>query len=417
MRGKVPTFLYASNDEFFRIEEELYNQIRLGSVGTTESKWIRKDGTLRDMQVSGALIAPQDVSAGIVFTVIDITARKRAEERTRHLASFPQMNPNPVIEADASGEITFFNPAAQEVLANFGLDNEGPRAFLPGDMRLLLEEWDRKNQSIVYREVTVKDAVFRETVHFIPHFNVVRIYADDVTDRRRAEKALRESEERYRIAIENSNDGIVLARKDRLIFANRRFLEISGYDSEEEVLNIDSSELVHPADRERVSVLAEMRMRGEAVPARYEFRGIKKDGTEREMEASVASLFYRGERVSLVHFRDITERKRAEASLRESENKFRDLVEKAIIGVYLVQDGLFKYVNSRFAEIHGYDVDELIDRKGPQETIVPEDLPEVSARTGQRRPTDVLPGFLTVQNKDKTRRDKNRRSLRQPDHL
>ena len=69
--------------------------------------------------------------------------------------------------------------------------------------------------------------------------------------------------------------------------------------------------------------------------------------------------------------------KKAEESSRESENKFRDLVEKAIVGVYLVQDGVFKYVNSRFAEIHGYEMDELVDKKGPQDTVVPEDIPKL----------------------------------------
>ena len=275
VKGKVPAFLYASSDEFHRIEEELFSPIRLGAVGTAETKWIRKDGTLHDVHVRGAAIDSQDMSAGIVFTAADITEQKRADE------------------------------------------------------------------------------------------------------------LLRESEERYRIAIENSNDGIVLARKDELIFVNRRFLEISGYDSEEEVMHLDSSMLVHPADRERVSMLAEMRMGGKPVPSRYEFRGVRKDGTERDMEANVASLLYRGDRVSLVHFRDITEHKRAEELLRESENKFKDLSEKAIVGVFLAQDGVFKYVNSRFAEVHGYEVGELIDRKGYQDMVVPEDLPGLQENLGR----------------------------------
>lgn len=73
-------------------------------------------------------------------------------------------------------------------------------------------------------------------------------------------------------------------------------------------------------------------------------------------------------------FEDITDRKRAENALQESEAKFRDLVEKTIVGVYLIQGGLFRYVNSRFAEIFGYEIDEIVDRLKPQDVILPEDV-------------------------------------------
>ena len=99
---------------------------------------------------------------------------------------------------------------------------------------------------------------------------------------------------------------------------------------------------------------------------RYEFKGIRKDGTELNIAAAVAPVVYRGNHVSLVYFRDITETEKAEESLHEPENTFRDLAEKAVVGIYLIQDGAFKYVNSRFAEIHGYEVDELIDQKDPR---------------------------------------------------
>jgi PAS domain S-box-containing protein len=63
--------------------------------------------------------------------------------------------------------------------------------------------------------------------------------------------------------------------------------------------------------------------------------------------------------------KDITERKRAEDSLRESENKFKDLAEKSLVGIYLIQDDVFKYINPRLAEIHGYEIEEILEKKGP----------------------------------------------------
>ena len=71
--------------------------------------------------------------------------------------------------------------------------------------------------------------------------------------------------------------------------------------------------------------------------------------------------------------RDITERKHTQEALLESENKFRNLAEKLLVGIYLFRDGVFKYVNPKLAEIFGYTVEELIDKKGPQDLALPED--------------------------------------------
>ena len=392
VRGKVPAFLYGSEDEFRRVEDALYNSIRSGRVGTAEGKWVRKDGACRDVQVSGAPVDSQDPAAGIVFTAIDITERKRAEEALREsekrLRRFYESGLIGVIYWNMDGAIIDANDKFLEIVGytreELAADQIDWLHMTPEEYRHLDERSVEELKAVGVNKVPFEKEYVRKDGTRVPiiiagamldeaRFNGVAIVLD-ITEHKRAEGALRESEERYRIAIENSNDGIVLARKDKLIFVNRRFLEISGYDSEEEVMRLDSSVLVHPADRERVSMLAEMRMRGEPVPSRYEFRGVTKDGTERDMEANVASFLYRGDRVSLVHFRDITEHKRAEELLRESENKFKDLSEKAIVGVFLAQDGVFKYVNSRFAEIHGYEVGELIDRKGFQDMVVPEDL-------------------------------------------
>lgn len=91
----------------------------------------------------------------------------------------------------------------------------------------------------------------------------------------------------------------------------------------------------------------------------------------------------------IVTFIDITKRKQAEEALRESERKFKDLAEKAVAGVYLIQDGLFKYVNSTFAEFSGYSVAEMTDKVTVEEVIFPEDWPTVASIIEQRLTGDV----------------------------
>jgi PAS domain S-box-containing protein len=81
---------------------------------------------------------------------------------------------------------------------------------------------------------------------------------------------------------------------------------------------------------------------------------------------------------------DIVERKRTQESLKETEGEFRDLAEKSVVGVYLIQDSIFKYVNPMLAEIFGYTVEELIDKKGPEDLVLPRDWPIVRENLRKR---------------------------------
>ncbi len=78
------------------------------------------------------------------------------------------------------------------------------------------------------------------------------------------------------------------------------------------------------------------------------------------------------------------EQMRIEEALRESENKFKVLAEEAGVGVFLVQDGLFKYLNKRLAEMNGYTVEELLNRKGPKDLVLSEDWPLVEEMIQKR---------------------------------
>jgi PAS domain S-box-containing protein len=82
--------------------------------------------------------------------------------------------------------------------------------------------------------------------------------------------------------------------------------------------------------------------------------------------------------------RDITDRRRSEKLVKESEDKFRTLTEKSLVGVYLIQNGLFKYVNPKMAEIFGYSADELIGKKGPRDTVLKDDWPIVQENLRKR---------------------------------
>lgn len=151
---------------------------------------------------------------------------------------------------------------------------------------------------------------------------VVSYLADiawSITERKRMEETLKESEERYRTAIENSNDGVAIMKGSQHLYVNRKFLDIFGYTDPGEIIGKTTSMTVHPDDLDKVSEINRKRQAGEPVPAQYEFQGIKKDGTHVHIEVSAAKTTFLGETVSLAYLRDITERRHLELQLLQSQ--------------------------------------------------------------------------------------------------
>ncbi len=151
---------------------------------------------------------------GAVHVAHDITDRKRAEERIRHLASFPEINPNPVLEVDAEGVVTFCNASAQAALERAGLEEKRVTALLPADMDALLGGWDRQTDVIVNREITIGDRVFDEAIHLVSGFNVARIYAHDITERKRHENRIASLTGLYAV-LSRVNETIVRVRDEQ----------------------------------------------------------------------------------------------------------------------------------------------------------------------------------------------------------
>ena len=140
----------------------------------------------------------------------------------------------------------------------------------------------------------------------------------DVTDRKRAESALKESEEKYRLLVENANDAIFIAQDEVVKFPNPRTLEIVGYTADQ-LAEIPFVQLIHPDDRNLVIERHRSRLQGEWVPTPYSFRIISREGDTLWVEINSMRITWEGRPGTLNFLRDITEQKNLEAQLLQAQ--------------------------------------------------------------------------------------------------
>jgi PAS domain S-box-containing protein len=184
--------------------------------------------------------------------------------------------------------------------------------------------------------------------------------------------ALRESEEKYRTLVEESFDGIFIQKGPKIVFANRRLHEMLGY-VDGALEGEDHWVVYHPDYQAITRERGQARMRGEEVPSQYEVKLQRKNGTSFDGEIRARAILFGSEPGIQVWIRDITDRKRAEEAVRESEEKFRILVEKSPLGVSLIgKDGRYRYLNPKFVEIFGYGIEEIPTGKAWMEKAYPD---------------------------------------------
>ena len=140
----------------------------------------------------------------------------------------------------------------------------------------------------------------------------------EITAHKKAEEALRQSEEKYRLLIENATDAIFIAQDKVLRFANPKTEEITGY-SAEELAKIPFVDIVHPEDRDMVLERHVKRLRGEEIPSIYSFRILNRSGEELSAELNAVLINWEGRPATLNFLRDITSQKKLEAQLQQAQ--------------------------------------------------------------------------------------------------
>jgi len=178
----------------------------------------------------------------------------------------------------------------------------------------------------------------------------------DISKRKQVEKTVRNGEEKYRTLIEQSLQGILIVQDFHIVFANKSMAEITGYTIDE-LLSLPPEKvraMIHQDDQALVWGRFKERLEGKEVPPRYEYRGIRKDGSTRWLEVHANRIEYKGKPAIQGILLDITQRKQTENALHESEEKFRMLAEQSPNMIFINKGGKVVYANKRCEEMMGY---------------------------------------------------------------
>ncbi|MFB0516693.1 MAG: PAS domain S-box protein [Candidatus Neomarinimicrobiota bacterium] len=214
----------------------------------------------------------------------------------------------------------------------------------------------------------------------------------ELAERRQAEEVLRESEEKYRAVVEHSHNGVIIVDNAyHIVFANDQLFQILGY-SREEILGHDFRDFLDGESKALVSERYHQRQLGEPVPSRYEVGIIRKDAKKRRLELSVAIIQNSvGQIKTVAQVLDITDRKRAEMALQESEERYRLLVELSPDVILVHKNGEIIFINPAGVTLMGADSpDQLIGRK-VEEFIHPDSLESVKKRIEQVEAGHTVP--------------------------
>ena len=349
--GQNARILYPSQEDYDYVGQEKYRQIGEKNIGAVETRWKKKDGTIIHIFLSSTPLDPDDLAKGVTFTALDITDRKQAEEALRvseeNFRRSLSESPLGIRIVSTEGETLYANRATMDI---FGFDSieewqttptvkryteQSYAAFKVRREKRRLGEDDSSEYGI---DIVRKDGVVR-------HLQVLRkrvlwngkehyqVIYRDITDRKQAEEALKQSEERYRTIIEEMEEGyqeVDLAGK--FTFFNESFRMIFGY-GRNEILGTSYNQ--YAADNEIAKRIyrAYKRMYKTGDPIkRDEWDIVRKDGQRRTLEFFASLL--RDSDGHPIGFRgivrDTTDRKRAEEELKQSLEQLRRAMQTTI---------------------------------------------------------------------------------------
>ena len=308
--------------------------------------------------------------AYIAASMTDVTEKKKAlddlEKSRRLYQELIESQGEGLGIVDINENFTFVNPAAEKIfgVGTGELVGRNIRDFVTNEeFSKILEQTERrkKGSSNSYdMEITRPDGRrrillmtatprFTEKGEFLGAFGIFR----DITERRQATQAVRESEERYRSLIELLPHGVGVLQNMRIVFANTAAVRMLGYDSADELIGLDALIPLSDSEKERVlDMLRDIRSGKSAETVHYVTKAKKKNGQEFPVEAFVTAIQHEGEIALQIFMMDITEREKAEEEREALEEELRQAQKMESIGSLAA--GIAHDFNNLLSPIIGY---------------------------------------------------------------
>jgi PAS domain S-box-containing protein len=296
-----------------------------------ETQRCRKDGSLIDVRVSVAPMA--DAEGRIIGTmglIEDITQRKAAEREVQRLASFPQLNPFPIAEVALDGCVRYVNPAAARLFPD--LEKRGfEHPFMMGVKHRMARILEAPHQ-VMMLEVPAAGAYYAQSVFVTPTGDAIRVYGLDITERRRMEEALRDSEADYRAVVEDMPALICrFLPSGILTFVNGAYSRYFG-KTRQELIGRNFFEFIPP--KEHAGVRARyLALTGQNPTVTYKHRVVMPDGSIRWQQRTDRALLDEGGNVIGYQSigQDITERRQARRRLAAYQRRLRSLASELVL--------------------------------------------------------------------------------------
>ena len=319
-----------------------------GRVASFEARFRNKSGEIFPGMISSELIFINNTSC-VISVIHDLTEKFSADKQIKDLSRFPEENPNPVLRIDPDGKILYANPASREILQAWSVISPNRVPVFWGDAI---------NKVITLHQIPeVEEDIYGKTFSFLlsgtPRGDTINIYGRDITESIKVTRELEIERNKLKGILDGMNDGVYIVSKDYEIeYANPSLIKefgnpgekkcyeyfsdhdkLCGWCKNQNVFNGDSNmwEWISPSTEKTYSI--------------FETPIINPDGSISKME--------------VLH--DITDFKKVEQELRESEGRFRAIFEQAAVGVARVKcrTGQYLQANRPFCEITGLDPDEV----------------------------------------------------------
>ena len=378
--------------DVYRDTPELLLDVQRALNGESFTDTLEVGGFWWETSYSPVLDEESGTVTGVIGVAANVTGRLRAENAVREseelYRTLVETSPDAVLLISPEGMVVKANLRAAELLAfedpSDMADLNARDFFSEEDLERVLAHIDRdgsaggageneytflrRDGSTVPVEVILA-ALTDPDGNNVGYMGVAR----DITERKLADQALRQSEEKYRDLVENSNEIIYTLDRDAVVTYISPAVEPIGGFTPEEVIGRSSTEFIHPDDLGDVAMSLQKVLSGDEDPSEY--RLLTKTGGYRWVR-SASKPIYEGSEIVGVRgvLADITEKREAEDALRASEERFRALVENGADGIVLVSaDGTIMYAGPSTESILGWTPDEMVGMR-QSELIHPDDL-------------------------------------------